>query len=151
MPGPRLDEAEAKARFLSQYVDPAFQALSVELERLAQVAWQAYADGRKAPITVKAVPGYADPDYELAEDWVIAKAAVDRADRTTCLGIVCGVCFWSMWLVTQRAHLSGRDEPVVPAGGDRLAGAASRGAGHRNPRPATPEVTRLRPAFGGDH
>ena len=79
MPSPRLDEAEFKARFRAQFIDPAFDPLGAELDRITDAAWDAYAHSRKAPRTVRAGPGYADPDYELAEDWVAAKAAIDRA------------------------------------------------------------------------
>ncbi len=79
MPDPTLKEAEFKDRFLSQFIDPNFDSLSTELQKIADAAWDAYDHSRKAPRTIKAGPGYADPDYDLAEDWVAAKAAVDRA------------------------------------------------------------------------
>lgn len=81
MPDVKLDEAEFKRRFRSQYQDPAFTPLSGELDRIADVAWDGYDNGRKAPVIEKAGPGYADPDYDLAIDWVRAKAAVDQARR----------------------------------------------------------------------
>jgi multimeric flavodoxin WrbA len=81
MPSPRLDEQTFRARFLSRFADPAFDALSGELDRIATVAWEAYADHRKAPRTRPAGPGYADPTYELATDWIEAKAAVEAAQR----------------------------------------------------------------------
>jgi multimeric flavodoxin WrbA len=79
MPDPTLDKAEFKARFLSQYIDPAFATLASELDRIAEVAWDAYDNSRKAPLTQKAGPGYADPNYDLSEDWIEAKATIDRA------------------------------------------------------------------------
>ena len=79
MPDPILDKAEFKSRFLAQYIDPAFDTLQAELDSIAEAAWDGYDNSRKSPRTVKAGPGYADPDYDLAEDWVEAKAAVDRA------------------------------------------------------------------------
>ena len=79
MPSPELDEAEFKKRFLSRFVDPAYDAVRGELDRVAAVAWDGYSHHRKAPITRKAGPGYADPDYDLAVDWIEAKAAIDRA------------------------------------------------------------------------
>jgi hypothetical protein len=79
MPDPTLEKAEFKSRFFVQYIDPAFDTLATELERIADAAWESYDNSRKAPRTVKAGPGFADPDYDLAEDWVEAKAAVDRA------------------------------------------------------------------------
>jgi len=79
MPDVRLDEAEFKRRFRSQYIDPAFGPLGAELDRIAQAAWEAYAASRKSPLTEKAGPGYADPDYDLAVDWIGAKRAIAQA------------------------------------------------------------------------
>jgi multimeric flavodoxin WrbA len=79
MPSPRLDEPTFKARFRSAFADPAFDALSPELDRIAAAAWDAYDNSRKSPRTRKAGPGYADPDYDLALDWIDAKAAVEAA------------------------------------------------------------------------
>lgn len=79
MPDPSLDKATFKERFLSQYIDPNFDALGAELDKIAEAAWDAYDNSRKAPRTQKAGPGYHDPDYDLADDWIEAKAAIDRA------------------------------------------------------------------------
>jgi multimeric flavodoxin WrbA len=79
MPSPRLDEAEFKSRFLARFIDPAFEPLGPELARVADAAWDAYANQRKAPKTRKAGEGYADPDYELAVDWLAARAAIAAA------------------------------------------------------------------------
>jgi len=81
MPSPRLDEATFKQRFLSRYADPAFRPLAAELDQIAAVAWDAYSNQRKSPITRPAGAGYADPAYGLAEDWIAAKAAVDAAQQ----------------------------------------------------------------------
>ena len=81
MPSPRLDEAEFKRRFRSQFSDPAFDALTAELERIGDAAWRAYADSRKAPRTRKAGSGFADPDYDLAVDWIAAAAAIASAQQ----------------------------------------------------------------------
>nr|WP_245332672.1 hypothetical protein [Bradyrhizobium erythrophlei] len=39
----------------------------------------------KSPITRKAVPGFADPDYEMSVDWLAAREAIlaAHADTTT--------------------------------------------------------------------
>lgn len=79
MPSPRLDRADFNRRFLAQYADPAFDPLRTELDRVAAAAWDAYDNSRKSPATRKAGPGYADPDYDLSEDWIAARAAVDAA------------------------------------------------------------------------
>ena len=79
MPSPQLSREDFTARFLSRFADPAFGALSAELDRIAGVAWEAYDEGRKSPVTRKAGPGYADPDYDLSVDWIAAKEMVDQA------------------------------------------------------------------------
>ena len=81
MPSPRLPEAEFKRRFLGQFVDPAFELLQDELRKMAAAAWDAYANSRKSPRTRKAGPGFADPDYDLAVDWIDAHEAVKAAQR----------------------------------------------------------------------
>jgi multimeric flavodoxin WrbA len=79
MPSPQLSEAEFRARFLSQYRDPAFAPLAAELDRVAAAAWQGYSQHRKAPHTRKAGPGFADPDYDLSVDWIAAREAIHAA------------------------------------------------------------------------
>jgi multimeric flavodoxin WrbA len=79
MPSPLLDEATFRQRFLARYIDPAFEPLSAELDKIAAAAWDAYSHHRKSPRTQKAGPGYADPNYDLAVDWIHAKAACEAA------------------------------------------------------------------------
>jgi multimeric flavodoxin WrbA len=79
MPSPRLDEFEFKRRFRAQFQDHAFDGLAVELEKIGEAAWQAYAQSRKAPRTQKAGAAFSDPDYELATDWIAAKDAISSA------------------------------------------------------------------------
>src|SRR3954462_9597068 len=80
-PDPQLDENEFRRRFLSQFQDPSFAILSEELDRVAAAAWDAYRHHRKSPHTRKAGPGFADPDYDLATDWLAAREAVLVACR----------------------------------------------------------------------
>ena len=81
MPSPQLDEAEFRSRYLEQFADPAFAPLKADLDRVAAVAWDGYSNHRKSPLTRKAGAGYADPDYDLAVEWIAAKAAIDQARR----------------------------------------------------------------------
>ena len=76
---PRLGEEEFKRRFRSQFQDGAYATLQSELDRISDAAWDAYLHERKSPRTRKAGPGYADPDYDLAVDWIAAKEAIDAA------------------------------------------------------------------------
>jgi len=81
MPPVELDEAEFKRRYLSRFYDPAFEPLTVELEKIVDAAWDAYSHGRKAPRTVKAGPRFADPDYDISIEWLDAQAAIQDAQR----------------------------------------------------------------------
>jgi hypothetical protein len=53
-PDPTLDEGEFRRRFLQPFQDPAFEALSSELQRITDAAWDAYSHHRKSPKTRKA-------------------------------------------------------------------------------------------------
>lgn len=79
MPPVQLDEAEFKHRFLGQFADPNFEGLQAELEKLSDVAWRNYSEGRKAPLTRKAGPEYAVPDYDLSVDWLEARQKIAAA------------------------------------------------------------------------
>jgi len=50
--------------------------------RLEDIAWQAYDEGRKAPLTRLAGPGYADPTYALSVEWLATRQAIDQAQLT---------------------------------------------------------------------
>ncbi|WP_395021152.1 flavodoxin family protein [Dongia sp.] len=79
MPDPKLGRDEFTQRFLTQFRDPAFRRLDGALDEVAAVAWEAYHQGRKAPITRKAGPAFADPEYDLAQDWLDARDAIAAA------------------------------------------------------------------------
>ena len=81
MPSPELDEGEFRRRYLEQFVDPAFDDIRGDLDKIAGIAWDAYSDERKAPVTRKAGPGYADPSYDLSVDWIAARAVLARAQE----------------------------------------------------------------------
>ena len=97
MPPVKLDEAEFKRRFKSQYSDPAFDAVAEALDKVADVAWDGYSNSRKSPRTHPAGEGYADPAYDLSDEWRAAKEAIDQArqeydhpDQPPCILIVNG-------------------------------------------------------------
>ena len=79
--GPKLPRERFRERFLEAFYDPAYQAESAAIERLEAIAWDAYQEGRKAPITAKAGPGFADPDYDLSVEWRAARDRLDEAQR----------------------------------------------------------------------
>jgi multimeric flavodoxin WrbA len=81
MPSPRLDEAEFKHRYRQQFFDPAFTTLAGEIDRIVSVAWDAYSNSRKAPVTRKAGDEFHDPTYELSVEWLAARDAIYAAQR----------------------------------------------------------------------
>jgi multimeric flavodoxin WrbA len=75
----QLSRQEFGNRFRASFFDPAFRAEDESIARLEEIAWRAYTAGRKAPLTQKAGPGYADPDYKLSIDWIATKQRIDEA------------------------------------------------------------------------
>ncbi|WP_080745019.1 flavodoxin family protein [Cupriavidus necator] len=70
-----------RQRFLARFTDPAYRQEAAALDRLERIAWDAYEQGRKAPRKHKAGPSYADPDYELSDEWRAASDAIAAAQR----------------------------------------------------------------------
>jgi multimeric flavodoxin WrbA len=66
-------------RFMQDFYDPAFGAEAGALARLEEIAFQAYTEGRKAPVTQKAGPEFADPDYDLSVEWKQARDKLNAA------------------------------------------------------------------------
>lgn len=80
-PDVELDEATFTARFRSQFRDPVFEPLTEALDSITAAAWDAYRNHRKSPRTLRAGPEFADPDYEVAVEWLAARAAVQAAQQ----------------------------------------------------------------------
>ena len=74
-----LQRTEFKLRFQASFADPAFRNEDPSLLRLEEIAWGAYIEGRKAPVTQKAGAGYADPDYDLSVEWLATKERLAQA------------------------------------------------------------------------
>ena len=81
MPDVALTREQFAKRMRQQFYDPAFDPLSSEIDRIISVAWDGYDQGRKAPRTQKAGPGYADPDYDLSVEWIEASRRIKEAER----------------------------------------------------------------------
>ena len=78
-PGP-IARQEFGKRFREEFFDPAFDKAREAIAQLEEIAWQAYAEGRKAPVTRKAGPGFADPEYELSQEWSDTRLRLLRAE-----------------------------------------------------------------------
>lgn len=81
MPLVKLDREEFERRYRSRYADPVFRPLQNELDAIVAAAWDAYNGSRKSPNTRKAGADFADPDYDIAIDWLNAKAAIEDAQK----------------------------------------------------------------------
>ena len=65
----KISREEFRVRFRRDFFDPLFEAASEELDRVEEIAWNAYSSSRKAPVTKPAGAGFADPDYQLSIEW----------------------------------------------------------------------------------
>ena len=63
-------------------MDPAFRAEEEAIRHLEDIAWDAYQEGRKSPVTRKAGPGYANPDYDLSVEWLQTKTRIENAQAS---------------------------------------------------------------------
>jgi multimeric flavodoxin WrbA len=77
----KLERADFHQRFIRIFADPRFESLRDDLARVEDMAWQNFAEGRKAPVTEPAGPGFADPSYELSVEWKAAAARLQAAEQ----------------------------------------------------------------------
>ncbi|SCK16039.1 Multimeric flavodoxin WrbA [Variovorax sp. HW608] len=75
----RMSREAFHVRFAQPFFDPAFAAEREALDRLEDIAWTAYKEERKSPVTRKAGEGFADPEYELSAEWLDTRARLRKA------------------------------------------------------------------------
>ena len=85
---PKLSRVEFNQHFRRSYVDPAFDGERGAIARLEDIAWNNYVNSHKAPLTRKAGPEFADPDYDLSIEWLetrdkLRAASAKQADAAT--------------------------------------------------------------------
>src|SRR5262245_43760158 len=76
-----LERDVFRRRFELAFFDSRFDAEREAIAKLEEIAWRNYCDGRKAPRTRRAGNGYADPSYELSDEWRAAREAIHAAER----------------------------------------------------------------------
>jgi multimeric flavodoxin WrbA len=78
-----IDRESFRRRFRARFFDPVFDSrpASEKVDELADLAWEAYDAGRKAPRTRAAGSEFADPSYELSVEWLAARDAILDAAR----------------------------------------------------------------------
>ena len=69
-------------RFMQSFMDPSFRTEDEAISRVEAIAWDAYQAGRKSPVTRKAGPGFADPNYDLSVEWLATKNRIEKAQAT---------------------------------------------------------------------
>ena len=77
----KLGPDEFHLVFRRSFADPRFEAVQAELAKVEAIAFANYQDARKAPVTVKAGPGFADPSYDLSIEWKAARDALLAAEQ----------------------------------------------------------------------
>jgi multimeric flavodoxin WrbA len=76
----KLSREEFRRRLRERFDDPAFEAVSAEIERAIEVAWDGYDRYRKSPRKRKAGPGFADPEFELPVEWLETRDRIREAE-----------------------------------------------------------------------
>ncbi|MGZ8255606.1 MAG: flavodoxin family protein [Burkholderiaceae bacterium] len=76
-----MSREEFRERYFGAFKDPAYRAEWPAIVRIEEIAWDGYTNNRKSPLSRKAGPGYADPEYELSDEWREARHAIDAAER----------------------------------------------------------------------
>jgi multimeric flavodoxin WrbA len=74
-----MSREEFAGRFRARFSDPAFDDDTEIIDKLLQIAWDGYLQARKSPVTRKAGPEFADPDYELSTDWLETREKIRAA------------------------------------------------------------------------
>ncbi|WP_426196105.1 flavodoxin family protein [Massilia sp. DWR3-1-1] len=77
----KLGKDEFHLVFTRSFSDPRFEAVRDELAKVEAIAFANYQQSRKAPVTVKAGPGFADPDYDLSIEWQATREQLLAAER----------------------------------------------------------------------
>jgi multimeric flavodoxin WrbA len=88
---------EFHLRFSRKFFGPSYDGVREAIAKIEEVAWDNYIHERKSPVTEKAGPEFADPDYDMSVQWratrdrLIAAEArqKDPATRSRIL-LICG-------------------------------------------------------------
>ena len=81
MPSTTLSKADFTLRYHTQFFDPTFDAVRDELKQIADIAWDNYEQSRKSPVTLKAGPDFANPDYDLSVEWSVSRDTIAAAQK----------------------------------------------------------------------
>lgn len=76
-----LTKAQYRERFFARFYDPVYEAVRPELEKVFEKVWDSYIVYRKSPRLAPAGPGYAEPAFQVAVEWLEARAKIDAAEK----------------------------------------------------------------------
>jgi multimeric flavodoxin WrbA len=77
----KLTREEFERRLRERFYDPDFEKVAGQIADVIDVAWKAYDEYHKSPRTRKAGPGFANPDFELAVEWLETREQIHQATR----------------------------------------------------------------------
>src|ERR671918_1484379 len=81
MPSVQLTREAFARRLRERFYDPSFTAVSPEIDRIIEVAWQNYSEYHKSPRTRQAGPGFSDPGFQLPVEWLDTRQAIEAAQK----------------------------------------------------------------------
>jgi hypothetical protein len=77
----QLAKEEFSKRARERFYDPSFAAVTPEIEKIIDVAWKNYTECHKSPRTRAAGPGFSDPEFSLASEWLDTRKAIVQAEK----------------------------------------------------------------------
>ena len=77
----KLSREEFERRLRERFYDPSFRDAEAEVDRIVEVAWQAYDEYRKSPIKRPAGRGFKNPRFELPVEWLETRRQILAAAR----------------------------------------------------------------------
>src|SRR5437773_2901745 len=80
MPSVALDKETFAERIKVRFYDPEFDKTGKEIDALIEIAWNTYREYHKSPRTRKAGQGFANPEHELAIEWLETRARIKTAE-----------------------------------------------------------------------
>ncbi|HEX3867506.1 MAG TPA: NAD(P)H-dependent oxidoreductase [Gemmatimonadaceae bacterium] len=76
-----LDQTTFNKRFDGRFYDPLFDEFNDDIDRLRDIAWNAYHENHKSPRTRPAGSEFADPSHPLPVEWLEARDRIRDAQR----------------------------------------------------------------------
>jgi len=75
----KISRDQFKQRWRERFYNPIFDGEGETLDRLEELAWKAYEEGKRSPRTIKAGAGFANPEFKLPVEWLDARQRIKDA------------------------------------------------------------------------